>query len=98
MENIKTVNMDDVREELDRVNENLKDTLVEVSVYRDRNGIVVAKVNWATIGSVTSDEAIAFAATVSKAGKLVKAFKYNGYTATYASPSKAHHRPSSAVN
>ena len=83
MENIKTVSMDDVREEFDRVNENLKDTLVEVSVYRNSNGIVVAKVNWATIGSVTYDEALAFAETVTKASELAKAFKYNGCKAVY---------------
>lgn len=83
MESIKTINMDDVREELDRVNENLKDTLVEVSVYRNSNGIVVAKVNWATIGSVTCDDALAFAETVRKACELAKVFKYNGYKAVY---------------
>lgn len=83
MENIKTVNMDDVREELDRVNENLKDTLVDISVYRDSNGIVVAKVNWAAIGSVTCDKALVFAETVRKASELAKAFKYNGYKAVY---------------
>lgn len=82
MENIKTVSMDDVREELDRVNENLKDTLVEVYA-RTRNGIVVTQVNWAAIGSVDCDEALAFAETVIKACKLAKAFKYNGYKAVY---------------
>lgn len=83
MENIKTVDMDDVREELDRVNESLRGSLVEVSVYRDSNRIVIAKVNWAAIGSVTCDEALAFAETVSKAGELAKSFKYNGYKAVY---------------
>lgn len=83
MENIKTVNMDDVREEVDRVNENLKDTLVEISVSRDSNGIVVTKVNWAAIGRVTCDNALAFAETVTKACELAKAFKYNGYKAVY---------------
>ena len=78
-----TVSMDDVREELDRVNENLKDTLVEVSVHRDSNSIVVAKVRWAAIGGVTCDEALTFAETVSKACELAKAFKYNGYKAIY---------------
>lgn len=78
-----TVSMDDVREEIDRVNENLKDTLVEVSVHRDRDGIVVAQVKWATIGSVTYDKALAFAETVSKACELAKAFKYNGCKAVY---------------
>lgn len=83
MENIKTVSMDDMREELDKVNKNLKDTLVEVSVDRDSDGIVVAQVNWASIGSVTCDKALAFAETVSKACELAKAFKYNGYKAIY---------------
>ena len=83
MENIKTVSMDDMREELDKVNKNLKDTLVEVSVDRDSDGIVVAQVNWASIGSVTYDKALAFAETVSKACELAKAFKYNGYKAIY---------------
>ena len=75
--------MDDMREELDKVNKNLKDTLVEVSVDRDSDGIVVAQVNWASIGSVTYDKALAFAETVSKACELAKAFKYNGYKAIY---------------
>ena len=83
MENIKTVSMDDMREELDRVNENLKSDLVEVSACRDSNGIVIAKVNWAAIGSVTCDKALAFAKTVSKACELAKTFKYNGYKAIY---------------
>ena len=83
MENIKTVSMDDMREELDRVNENLKDALVEVSVDRDSDGIVTAQVNWSSIGSVACDKALAFAETVSKACKLAKAFKYNGYKAIY---------------
>lgn len=83
MESIKTVSMYDVREEFDRVNENLKDTLVEMSLYRDSNGIVVAKVNWAAIGSVTWEEALAFAEAVKKASELAKTFKYNGYKAVY---------------
>ena len=83
MENIKTVSMDEVREEVDRMNESLKDTLVEVSVHRDSNSIVVAKVRWAAVGSVTCDEALAFAETVSKASELAKSFKYNGYKAVY---------------
>ena len=83
MENIRTVSMDEVREEVYRVNEDLKDTLVEVSMDRDSDGIVIAKVNWAAIGSVTCDEALAFAETVSKASELAKAFKYNGYKAVY---------------
>ena len=83
MENIKTVNMDEVREEFDRVNENLKDTLVEVSMDRDSDGIVTAQVNWASIGSVTCDKALAFAETVMKACELAKTFKYNGYKAIY---------------
>lgn len=83
MENIKTVSMDDMREELDRVNKNLKGSLVEISVDRDSDGIVVAQVNWASIGSVTCDKALAFAETISKACGLAKAFKYNGYKAIY---------------
>ena len=83
MENIKTVSMDDMREELDRVNENLKDTLVEVSVGRDSDGIVTAQVNWSSIGSVTWDKALAFAEAVSKASELAKTFKYNGCKAVY---------------
>ena len=83
MENIKTVSMDDVREELDRVNESLRGSLVEISVDRDSDGIVTAQVNWASIGSVACDKALAFAETVSKAGELAKAFKYNGYKAIY---------------
>ena len=83
MESIKTVSMDDVREELDRVNESLRGSLVEVSVHRDSNHIVIAKVNWAAIGRVTCDEALAFAETVSKAGELAKSFKYNGCKALY---------------
>lgn len=83
MENIKTVSMYDVREEIDRVNETLKDTLVEVSVHRDRDGIVVAQVRWATIGSVTYEKALAFAETFNKACELAKGFKYNGCKAVY---------------
>lgn len=83
MENIKTVSMYDVREELDRVNENLKDTLVEVSVDRDNDGIVTAQVKWASIGSITYDKALAFAETFNKACELAKGFKYNGCKAVY---------------
>lgn len=40
-------------------------------------------VNWSAIGTVTPDEALAFAKDIAKAAKLAQEFPYNGYMIEY---------------
>ena len=40
-------------------------------------------VNWSAIGTVTPDEALAFAKDIAKAAKLAQEFPYNGYMSEY---------------
>lgn len=55
--------------------------LYEMGVSFERP--VCIGVNWSAIGTVTPDEALAFAKDIAKAAKLAQEFPYNGYMIEY---------------
>lgn len=55
--------------------------LYEMGVSFERP--VCIGVNWSAIGTVTPDEALAFAEDIAKAAKLAQEFPYNGYMIEY---------------
>lgn len=82
---MKTVKFYELCEELERVNREVTKGMLEPRNIRliDMTGIhhmpIKIGVDWAAIGAVDADEAIAFANRLQKAANAARAFKYNGY-------------------
>jgi hypothetical protein len=45
--------------------------------------VISLGVNWASIGAVPAEEAVAFAAELTEAAKAASEFKFNGYEIVY---------------
>ncbi|WP_294794955.1 hypothetical protein [uncultured Fenollaria sp.] len=79
---LKKVNYDDYKRELERVREELRQEIggldVQIQEISYTSKVVELGVNWSSIGASKIDETAKFIVEMQKAMELVKNFKYNG--------------------
>lgn len=80
---IKKVNYEDYRRELEKVREELRKEIngigIEIHEISYNSKVVELGVNWSGKGTNNVDETSKFIIDLQKAVELVKNFKYNGY-------------------
>lgn len=79
---LKKVNYDDYKRELERVREELRKEIggldVQIQEISYTSKVVELGVNWSGLGTVNVEEAANFTEHIQKAMELVTSFKYNG--------------------
>lgn len=80
---LKKVNYEDYKRELERVREELRQEIggldVQIQEISYISKVVELGVNWSGLGTKKVDEAAHFIEDMQKAMELVNNFKYNGY-------------------